>query len=305
MANGRRVLPSTAGLVVFEAAARHGSCTGASTELFLTVGAVSKQIHTLEQTIGVSLFVRVSRGLLLTEGGKVYLESIRPVLAQLAAAATRALTAHQTKKTLMLRVFPAIAERWLLPRFPDFLERYPEVDVQFTTYLSSDRVATSTDAALKFGEGNWPGQKSEYLLGRHVVLVASPSLLQKHGSPARAADIFNYTLLQHVEVPNAWNDLCKTMRVQRPPSQRLVRHDYYSVLIRAAISGIGMALIPEALVTEELRSGILVNPLQVSYESQSGYYIVFPEDKGSDPALKLLRDWLKEAARQSVHVRTL
>lgn len=296
MTSNRRSLPSTAGLVAFEAAARHGSCTGASTELFLTVGAISKQIHALEQIVGISLFVRVSRGLLLTEGGKVYLESIRPVIAQLAAATTRALTAHQTKRTLMLRVFPAIAERWLLPRFADFLERYPEVDVQFTTYLSSDRVATSTDAALKFGKGNWAGQKSEYLLGRKVVLVASPLLLKKHGSPLQPADVFNYTLLEHVEVPNAWNDLSIHMKVRKPQTERLIRHDYYSVLIRAAISGIGMALIPEALVTEELNSGVLVNPLNISYESQSGYYIVFPEDKVNDPALKLLREWLKEAA---------
>lgn len=295
----RRTLPSTTGLTVFEAAARHGSCTGAAGELFLTVGAVSKQVRALEETVGLPLFARVSHGLALTDAGKIYLESIRPVLAQLAAAATRAQTAHLTQRTLMLRVFPAIAERWLLPRFPDFLERYPEIDVQFTTYLSSDRIATSTDGSLRFGKGTWPGQRADYLLGKHVVLVASPQLLERQGSPAHPADVFRYPLLEHVEVPDAWNDLRKGLRTRARATGRLVRHDYYSVLIRAAISGIGLALIPEFLVTDELRSGVLVNPLGIGYESTSGYYLVYPEEKRSDPVLGLLKNWLLEAASRT------
>lgn len=299
MTSARRTLPSTTSLAVFEAAARHGSCTGAAAELFMTVGAVSKQVSALEEAVGVPLFVRISRGLALTDAGKIYLESVRPVLAQLAAATTRAQTAHLTRRTLMLRVFPAIAERWLLPRFPDFLERFPEIDVQFTTYLSSDRVATSTDASLRFGKGSWPGQRADYLLGKRVVLVASPSLLERQGSPVQPPDVFRYTLLQHVEVPDAWKDLRKALRTRAPATGRLVRHDYYSVLIRAAISGIGLALIPEFLVTEELRSGVLVNPLQISYQSTSGYYLVYPEQKHGDPALSLFRHWLLEAAHNT------
>ena len=292
----RRALPGTTALISFEAASRHASCTGAAAELHLTVGAVSKQIRGLEETVGVPLFLRIRHGLCLTEAGKVYLESIRPVLAQLAAASTRALTAHMTRRTLMLRVFPAIAERWLLPLFPDFLERYPEIDVQFTTYLSSDRLETSTDAALRFGEGVWPGQRADYLLGRKVVLVASPTLLQRHGTPEDPAAIFKHTLLQHTEVPGAWKELRRMLRLRGVVEERLVRYDYYSVLIRAAISGMGMALIPQVLVADELKSGVLINPLAINYESRAGYYLIYSEEKAADPALSLFRNWLLEAA---------
>jgi len=299
MVNAHRHLPSITSITVFEAAARHLSCTGAASELFLTVGAVSKQIRSLEDTVGVPLFARGRHGLLLTEAGRIYLESIRPVLAQLSAATTRALTAHLTKRTLMLRVFPAIAERWLLPRFADFLERYPEIDIQFTTYLSSDRVETSTDAAIRFGEGSWPMQVAQYLVGREVVLAASPSLLVRHGEPETPAKVFSHTLLQHVEIPNAWNDLRKAYRITSAHKDRLVRYDFYSMLVRAAISGMGMALIPRCLITEELSSGVLVNPLDMGYESRSGYYFMCTEDKAKDPALSLFRNWLLKAAAAS------
>jgi len=295
----RRSLPSTTSLTVFEAAARHSSCTGAASELFITVGAVSKQIRSLEETLGVALFSRLSHGLILTDAGKIYLESIRPVLAQLDAATTRALTAHLTKRTLMLRVFPALAERWLMPRFADFLEKYPEIDVQFTTYLSSDRIETSTDAAIRYGEGSWPGQSAEYLIGRKMMLVASPLMLARLGLPEKPADIFLHILLQHVEVPNAWKDLRRAYRLRGTRQDRLVRYDYYSVLIRAAISGMGMALIPEFLVREELNSGVLMNPLEMTYEGRSGYYFMCAEAKKSDPVLGLLRRWLLEAASKS------
>ena len=293
----RRNLPSTTGLTVFEAAARHSSCTGAAAELFLTVGAVSKQIRSLEETLGVALFSRARHGLMLTDAGKIYLESIRPVLAQLDAATTRALTAHLSKRTLMLRVFPALAERWLMPRFSDFLEKYPEIDVQFTTYLSSDRVQTSTDAAIRYGEGSWPGQSAEYLIGRKMVLAASPLLFARDGIPAKPADVFSHTLLQHVEVPGAWKDLRKAYRLRGTRQERLIRYDYYSVLIRAAISGMGMALIPEFLVRDELNSGVLINPLAMTYEARSGYYFMCTEEKRTDPVLGLLRKWLLEASK--------
>lgn len=295
----RRSLPSTTSLTAFEAAARHSSCTGAASELFLTVGAVSKQIRSLEDALGVALFSRLSHGLILTDAGKIYLESIRPVLAQLDAATTRAITAHLTKRTLMLRVFPALAERWLVPRFADFLEKYPEIDVQFTTYLSSDRIETSTDAAIRYGEGRWPGQSAEYLIGRKMMLVASPMLFARLGLPTKPADVFLHTLLQHVEVPNAWKDLRKAYRIRGNLQDRFIRCDYYSVLIRAAISGMGMALIPEFLVREELDSGVLINPLVMTYEARSGYYFMCSEAKKSDPVLGLLRNWLLDAAGKS------
>lgn len=293
----RRTLPSTASLRAFDAVARHGSCSAAATELYLTVGAVSKQLRALEEAVGVPLFVRASHGLLLNAAGRAYREAVLPVLGQLAAASARALTAHAGRRTLMLRVYPAIAERWLLPRFPAFAERHPDIDVQFTTYLSSDRRETASDCALRFGDGVWPGCRADWLLGRDVVLAASPALVARRGAPERPADVFAWPMLLHVEVPDAWKTLKRTLRVRAAITGRTVRYDYYSVLIRAALSGLGLALIPRFMVADELQAGVLVNPLGLGYRSRAGYWLVFPTSQQGEPSLEAFRGWLlREAA---------
>lgn len=293
----RRILPSTASLRAFDAVARHGTCSAAATELYLTVGAVSKQLRALEDAVGVPLFVRASHGLLLNAAGRAYRDAVLPVLGQLAAATSRALTAHAGRRTLMLRVYPAIAERWLLPRFPAFAERHPDIDVQFTTYLSSDRREAATDCALRFGDGVWAGCRADWLLGREVVLAASPALVARHGPPRAPADVLDWPLLLHVEVPDAWKALKRTLRLRAPFTGRTVRYDYYSVLIRAAVSGLGLALIPRFMVADELQSGVLVNPLGLGYRSRAGYWLVYPVQQQGEPALESFRTWLmREAA---------
>ena len=129
----RTILPSTTALRVFEAVARHLSCTGAADELFMTQGAVSKQLRNLEESLGAALFRRVNRGLVLTEAGAAYLAEIRPLLAQLAQASERLAARSSASAIVKVRMMAIIGDRWMMSRFPDFVRRHPNIEVQFAS----------------------------------------------------------------------------------------------------------------------------------------------------------------------------
>jgi LysR family glycine cleavage system transcriptional activator len=296
----RIILPSTTALKVFEAAARHLTCTGAADELFLTQGAVSKQIRTLEECLGITLFVRINRGLVLTELGRIYLNEIRPVLAALRAAAVKINSHSISQRTLTLRISATLGDRWLLPRFGRFVEKHPHINVQFTGFLSRDKQdQIEPDGEFRGGEGNWPGFVTDYLFGRPLVLVAAPSLLQRHRPIEKAEDILGFPKLMHYQAPTVWAEFCESLGFELPETGAVSRCEFYSTLIRGAVSGLGLAVVPRVWVQEELSRGELINPLALNYHYRVGYYFIVPERKQHDPALAAMRAWLIEEAAQT------
>lgn len=288
-------LPSTVALRVFEAAARHLTCTGAADELFMTQGAVSKQIRALEESLGVTLFTRLNRGLALTATGSRYLEDIRPGLAILQQASAQLARGLAARHTLTLRVSAIVGDRWLLPRFADFAQKHPGIGVQFTGFLSSDRMERVEPDGDFCATGSLrPGFTADYLFGRRLVLVAAPALLQRHGDIRGAADLARFPKLMHFEAPQAWASFCAAHGLDAPPPAHMTRHEFYSTLINAAVFGLGLALVPKVWVREELARGLLVNPLALDHAHTAGYHFVHPRRGRGDPALAALRDWLVE-----------
>lgn len=264
-------LPSTTALRVFESAVRHGSCCGAASELCLTQSAVSKQLRSLESSLGATLFHRTSRGLLLTQHGNDYWQTARDVLQKLERAATSLDRAESRPQTITLKLLQTLGERWLMPRFPQFAEAHPHIQVQFTADVEA---AQATDAEFCFGAGYWPGRCATYLFGHDVVLVASPQLLLSRGV-LTPLDALTMPRLVHRDVPEHWRSFTR-MHGQAPEPAQTVRLGYYSLLIQSAVVGLGVALVPRMLVTEELASGVLVNPLGLGLRSRLGYYFVCP-----------------------------
>lgn len=296
----RAVIPSTTALRVFEAAARHLTCTGAADELFLTQSAVSKQIRSLEATLGVTLFIRVNRGLVLTESGRSYLEELRPLLSQLAAASARVSMRPTDPSTLTLRVLAAVGDRWLLPRFASFAQRHPDIHVQFTGFLSRDQQEqVEPDGEFRCGDGVWPGCLADYLFGRQMVLVASTGLLRQRGGIAQPADVAGFPKLVHFQVSQAWGEFAEAVGVDLAGDAPMMRYEFYSTLIRGALTGLGLALVPRALVQEELARGELVNPAALGMVGRMGYYFVIRKHKQYDPVLAAMRSWLIEQAAQT------
>lgn len=302
----RVVLPSTTSLRVFEAAARHLTCTGAGNELFMTQSAVSKQIRALEDSLGLTLFVRLNRGLVLTEIGQVYLNEIRPVLSLLRTASVKATLHGTTQRMLTLRVLSVLGDRWLLPKFGAFAEKHPHISVQFTGFLSRDRQdQMQPDGEFLAGDGSpWPGHVADYLFGRHMVLVGAPSLLERKGWIRHPSDLLNFPRLTHYRVAMVWADVFTRLGLELPQDSLVMRYEFYSTLVHGAVAGLGLAMVPLVWVWEELSRGELVNPLALSHEHHIGYYFVIPESKQHDPALAALRAWLiEEAAHTRQHCK--
>lgn len=287
----RRKIPSTAALIAFEASARHQSFTRAAEELALTQGAVCRQIAGLEEFLGVELFRRSRRGVLLTEAGTAYAAK---VAAQLDAVErdTLALMGAQGAMSLELAVVPTFATQWLLPRLKDFQRLHPEVTVHLTNrtrpFLFAD---TGFDAAIYFGDGDWSGTDAHFLMHEHLMPVCSPALLGDQ--PASAQRIAELPLLQQSTRPYAWRQWFAAQGLSVARDMTGPRLELFSMLAQSACHEMGVALIPPFLIQRELADGSLVVAIDRPVpDGGRAYYLTVPERKVESAALKAFRDWL-------------
>ncbi|MFC4171137.1 LysR substrate-binding domain-containing protein [Microvirga sp. GCM10011540] len=280
------------------AIAEHGTASGAAQAVNLTQSAVSKHLRTLEETLGAVLFTRGSRGLVPTEAGRIYIKHARLALAELEAAGARISALKASPWSVRLHVLPIIGDRWLVPRFSRFAELHPEIDVQFTNFVTAD-TTEAADGVFRFGEGHWPGQKEDYLFGRNVALVGAPSLLSRMGGIVTAQDVRRYTVLDHFQTPLRWSEFASAQGLSDFEPTHTIRFGFYSLVIRAAISGQGLALVPRRLVQEELESGRLVNPAGLGFKSRNAYWFTTPEDRPMRTGLQAFHRWLLAEVRAS------
>lgn len=293
----RRKIPSTAALVAFESAARHQSFTKAAEELALTQSAICRQVGGLEEFLGVALFRRSRRGVQLTEAGLAY---ARKVAAQLDAVErdTRALMGQQGAMSLELAVVPTFGTQWLLPRLQAFQRLHPEVTVNLTSrtrpFLFAD---TEFDAAIYFGDADWSGTESHFLMHENSQPVCHPSLLGGR-TELDAATIAELPLLQQTTRPYAWRQWFNSLGLNLPQDMSGPRYELFSMLAQAASHGMGVALIPPFLIERELADGRLSIAVPHSCVSDRGYYLMIPERKVETTALRAFRDWLLEAAHE-------
>ncbi|WP_411880820.1 LysR family transcriptional regulator [Polaromonas sp. YR568] len=291
-------------LRVFEATARYLSFTRAAEELFLTQSAVSKQIKALEDQLGRAMFMRGNRGLMLTPIGESFYREISPLLTSLEKATENVMDCGGVTK-LTLHVFATLGERWLMDRFPKFARAHPDIEVVFTPMLSSDgQKQLKLDGDFRIGAGIWPGYVADYLFGREMLLVGSPELLERKGGLSTPADIIRFPWLQHFQVPHAWDELSESIpqlatsaKLGQAPQASM--YEFYNILIRAAVGGLGLALVPRIWITSELAGGKLVNPLSIGIKSKFGYFFVVPEHQAELKSVAALRSWLVEEAKQT------
>lgn len=293
----RRKIPSTAALIAFEASARHQSFTRAADELALTQGAVCRQIASLEAFLGVELFRRSRRGVVLTEAGTAY---SRKVAAQLDAVErdTLALMGTQGAMSIELAVVPTFGTQWLLPRLKNFQQLHPEVTVHLTNrtrpFLFAD---THFDAAIYFGDGEWSGTAAHVLMPERLLPVCSPNLLA--GLPLTAEGIAELPLLQQTTRPYAWRQWFAAQELGVARDMTGTRLELFSMLAQAARHEMGIALIPPFLIQRELAEGSLVIALDKPLlDDDRAYYLMVPERKVESAALTAFRDWLVMEARQ-------
>jgi len=292
MVNQRRLIPSTSMLMAFEAAARNGSFTGAAQELNLTQGAISRQVSALEAQLNVTLFQRVRKTIQLTDAGKIYAREIGSALQVIRNASLKAMSDPQGG-ILNLAILPTFGMRWLMPRFPDFLQRNPQITVNFVSKLSPfDFQNENLHAAIHFGLPDWPGTDSTYLMSDESVPVAAPSLVQKT-APLSPEELAALPLLHLVTRPHAWEDWFEQNGLG-PLVSKGMDFEQFAIVTQAAVAGLGAALLPRFLIQPELERGELRILLDVPINSKAGYYFVMPSHSSTYAPAVALRNWLLE-----------
>lgn len=282
-------------LCAFEAAARHQSFTAAATELNLTQSAVSRQIRSLEDLLGAELFIRERQTVRLTVAGEAYAQEIRSALHRVSTA-TLAFRANPQGGTLNIAILPTFGTRWLSPRLPGFLKENPGVTINLTTRLAPfDFQVDTVDAAIHFGQPEWPGAKLDYLMSETVVPACSPAMLKAHRIK-KPGDLLGIPLLHLVSRPDAWE---RWFRVMKVPAGKVhgMLVDQFAMAAQAAISGLGVALLPKFLIEHELASGDLVVAIDKLIESTERYYLAWPPSRESYPPLQAFRQWIRNAAQ--------
>jgi len=292
----RRFLPPMSELCAFEAAARHESFTAAAAELNLTQSAVSRQIRSLESQLGAALFTRERQKVALTLAGQAYASEVRLALHRISLA-TLSFQANPQGGTLNIAILPTFGTRWLAPRLPGFMAANPGVTINLTTRLAPFDFQTDTvDAAVHFGQPDWPGAELDFLMHETVVPACSPRLKATHHF-AQPHDLAAAPLLHLMSRPDAWKRWFTAMAV---PAGHLpgMLVDQFAMAAQAAMSGLGVALLPTFLIESELARGDLVQAVNAPMESAERYYLACPPSRANYPPLLAFREWIRaEAAR--------
>jgi LysR family transcriptional regulator, glycine cleavage system transcriptional activator len=287
------MLPSLNGLRAFEAAARHMSFTRAADELNVTQTAISHQIRRLEEQLQKRLFVRKNRALALTRDAADYLPAIRTAFDDLRRATER-LQRPEREELLTVSTTTSLAAKWLVTRVASFQDAHPGIEVRLTTppHLV-DFQREEVDMAVRYGRGNWPGLRTQWLMAEDVFPVCSSSLMRGPKPLRRPEDLVHHTLLHTTAGREDWQLWLTAAGL--PVSLALRRglsFDQSVMALQAAMDGLGIALCKKSLVDADIAAGRLVVPFDVVLPADAGYYIVAPEETADTRKIALFRDWL-------------
>jgi len=295
-----RPIPPLNALRAFEVAARHLSFTRAADELFVTPSAVSHQVKTLEENLGVMLFTRDSKSLTLTSAGKAYLPGVQEAFKQLVYA-THQLHQSLGVPSLKINLPPTFAVKWLTPRMQRFMQAHPDIDLKISTAKDMvDFTREDFDMAVRYGRGVYPGLYSELCLPVEVFPVCSPQLLKDPARPLKSPEDLRFHVLLHdestyadVSNPN-WAMWLEYAGVTDVDTTRGPSFWPSHLVIGAAIDGLGVALAKKHWVVDDIASGRLVRPFAGSMQVEFAYYIIFPEDRAKDPRIRAFLEWMRE-----------
>lgn len=302
-----RKLPPLNGLRAFEAAARHLSFSRAAEELFVTPAAISHQIKGLEDFLGVTLFRRMPRAVILTEEAQTVLPLISEGFDKLVQAASL-LTESNASGVLTVTSAPTFAAKWLLPNLDSFSLLYPDISVRLDARLETvDFDRDGVDVGVRLGSGHYPGMRTDRLFAETVVAVCHPKMLEGPKPLREPADLKHHTLL-HVDwgikmqgegpLPD-WTMWLKSAGVEDIDPKKGPVFTVEDMAIAAAARGSGIALASVYAVREEIENGTLVLPFERMIEASVSYWVVAPERTAENTKVKAFREWILATAKET------
>lgn len=296
-------------LHAYVVAARQGSFSKAADELHVTPAAVSQQIRTLEDLLGVQLFHRLHRGLTLTEAGEAGLAKMQEGFQSLNDAVQQ-IKGGEEKHEVSIWTSPSFASKWLMPRMYRFREAHPDIDLRISgsaSLIDSDTTAPSLsadtlkehniDIAIRFGSGNYPGCVVDRIMEVDAITLCSPALLENSDKPLKEpSDLQHHTLL-HDESPYEgrpqWKSWFKNAGMDDVVCDSNLYFNSVLLALSAAIEGQGVVLTLDKLSQNDIEKGHLVRLFDLPMEVDHGYHLVSLEGAQSDAAVSAFKQWVK------------
>ena len=309
-----RRLPPLSSLRFFEAAGRHQSFKLAAAELNVTPSAVSHGIVSLEQALGVELFIREPRRLTLTPEGADYLRYVSQAFSLIATGTQRLPNRGEANRTIAVSCAPTLASRWLLPRLPGFCNRWPNINVTVDT--SRHQVGFPVDGfdfAIRMSRAPVAGAAWTRLFGEQLAPVCSPVYRDFLVDETGNVDLRRATLIHVNPASEDWQAWLDITGVEGIDASGGLRFDTIQLAFEAAIAGLGVALGRRPLVDRELAAQALVELSPAAITAETAYWLVSSEGADHRPDLFGFKRWLlteaemfeRHAATADAHAQTL
>lgn len=295
-------------LRVFHAVAEAGSFTHASESLNLSQSAVSRQISALEDSVGVSLFHRHARGLILTEQGDLLYKTVHDVFAKLNSVESLLTeTKENTEGVLRVTTTVGFGSVWLTGRLKEFIRTYPGIEVMLTLDdRELDLAMREADVAIRFNEPTQPDLIQRHIGSLRANLYASAEYLKERGVPHAVEDLAQHDLIlfgDGVAPVRAVNWLSDLLREKSIAARAALRVNNLYGIYRAVKSGIGIGALPEYFL-QEGRGIVQVLPETEGPSIEA--YFVYPEELRQSARVAVFRDFLvREIGRAKSQLRVV
>ncbi len=309
----RRTIPSLSALQAFEAAGRLKSFSLAAAELFVTQGAISRQIRTLEEDLGQKLFERLARSVELTQAGSLYLREIRFALDHMDRATVK-FRARQTHSILTLSVLPSVASFWLMPKLAAFSKHHPDIEIRIITSIRPvDLLMGEADIAIRVGAlpgksyepwqpridldmvSNWRGIHADLLFPDILIPVYSRGLSKDGGVIQSVDDILRFRLIHTSSRAHAWPDWLRAVGAEGPSDLEPIEYGHFFMSLDAAREAEGIAIVPSILLATQQDLMTVKDCPRIP--SAGEYYLLVREDRMSETHISAFCTWIKAQAQ--------
>jgi LysR family glycine cleavage system transcriptional activator len=297
MAGLGKLIPSPRALLIFEAAARAGTCSAAAREFNLTQPSVSRNIAQLERHLGVALFNRSPVGMELTQEGQFLFRALTEGLQKVEAALLELIAQRTRKQVVELSLSTAFVTHWLIPRLGEFHKAFPEVDLRFQLISGTLRGAPgNVDLAMRMHSPEHEADHHSWHFAPELVIpVCSPAYAAARGTldAPRIGQTPTGHMLLHLADPLLdwdlfWGDVAR----RQTPRPTWLEFSDYAVVLQAAMNGEGIALGWITVVARALGEGKLVVASERQVRTGRAYHLLAPRGKPVREVVLAIRDWM-------------
>ena len=291
-------LPHVTWLRAFESAARNASFSAAAEELNLTTAAVSQQFKLLMHHLGAQLFTRLPRGVALTDIGHAYAQPVRKSFADMQQA-TNSLFSSKRRRTVRVHASISYAALILAPRLWSFHQAFPDIDLQMTTAVWTDRIEDETiDVEIRFGHGDWQDGEIHHLGHRLGEVVCHPALASSLGKTLSLATLYEHAV-QIIGSETDWAQMFTLAGQDQPPTMGTMKADSSLIALQIIAGGSGAAIVSEEFSERYLEQGLLISPLDLRLPLSRSFFIVIRDGASQRNEVIEFRDWLLSLQTQT------